>query len=55
MSLRIGNGTVNRYMKMNTLSKLLDSISFESALEKNSLHRIYETLNGTGKELFPEH
>ncbi len=53
MSLRIGNGTVNRYMKMNTLSKLLDSISFESALEKNSLHRIYETLNGTGKELFP--
>ncbi|ECW7470161.1 hypothetical protein JR552_002572 [Listeria monocytogenes serotype 1/2b] len=38
---------------MNTLSKLLDSISFESALEKNSLHHIYETLNGTGKEIFP--
>ncbi|MBF2514147.1 hypothetical protein IA833_06970 [Listeria marthii] len=38
---------------MNTLSKLLDSISFESALEKNSLHHIYEMLNGTGKEIFP--
>ncbi|MBC2102849.1 hypothetical protein HCB11_11140 [Listeria marthii] len=38
---------------MNTLSKLLDSISFENTLEKNSLHHIYETLNGTGKEIFP--
>ncbi|MBC1548239.1 hypothetical protein HCJ27_14140 [Listeria sp. FSL L7-1435] len=38
---------------MNPLSKLLDSISFESTLGKNSLHHIYETLNGTGKEIFP--
>lgn len=45
---------VNRHIKMNTLSKLLDSISFESTLEKNSLHHIYETLNGTGKEIFPQ-
>lgn len=44
---------VNRHIKMSPLSKLLDSISFESTLEKNSLHHIYETLNGTGKELFP--
>lgn len=45
---------VNRHIKMNTLSKLLDSISFENTLEKNSLHHIYEMLNGTGKEIFPQ-
>lgn len=44
---------VNRHIKMNPLSKLLDSISFESTLGKNSLHHIYETLSGTGKEIFP--
>lgn len=36
---------------MNTLSKLINSVSFENALEKNSIHRVYENLNGTGKEL----
>ncbi|WP_088825592.1 MULTISPECIES: hypothetical protein [Listeria] len=34
--------------------KLVDQISFESALAKISLHQAYETLNGTGKELLPK-
>lgn len=39
---------------MNTLSKLINSVSFENALEKNSMHRVYVNLNGTGKELIPK-
>ncbi|MBC1628254.1 hypothetical protein HB952_10335 [Listeria welshimeri] len=44
---------VNRHIKMNSVSKLVDSISLKKSLENNSLHHIYETLNGTNKELFP--
>ncbi|WP_226896579.1 hypothetical protein AADZ52_13745 [Listeria welshimeri] len=39
---------------MKTLSKLINAVSFENALEKNSMHRIYENLNGTGKEVIPK-
>ncbi|MBC1520122.1 hypothetical protein HB912_00495 [Listeria aquatica] len=36
---------------MSLFSKIVNQISFEKALEKNSLNQICITLNGTGKEL----
>ncbi len=39
---------------MSLFSKLVEEISFEQSLEKNSMHQIYTTLNGTGKELLPK-
>ncbi|WP_260449291.1 hypothetical protein [Listeria marthii] len=39
---------------MNTLTKLINFVSSENALEKNSMHRLYENLNGTGKEVMPK-
>ncbi|MGM0219305.1 hypothetical protein [Enterococcus sp. AZ126] len=39
---------------MKNISKLIDTISFSNALEKNALHKVYETINDSKKELFPK-
>lgn len=38
---------------MRTFSKLVEQVSFVDSLKSNSIHHVYETLNGTGKELLP--
>ncbi|MGM0214466.1 hypothetical protein [Enterococcus sp. AZ109] len=39
---------------MKDVSKLIEAISFPHALEKNTLHKVYETMNDPKNELFPK-